>query len=140
MIDWNPRYLYRQIFEKESEIEWFLENVCTMDWNEEQDAGRTWNKATAMKVLEFPAYAEPIKAYASRWKEMLGGPIEESVRILDILRQRDDLRCYALTNWSAETFPIARELYDFLGWFEGIVVSGEEKTRKPFPVTKKPMR
>ena len=133
LIDWNPRYLYRQIFEKESEMEWFLENVCTMAWNEEQDAGRTWLEATAMKVLEFPSYAEPIKAYHSRWKEMLNGPIEESVKLLKSLKKRDDLRLYALTNWSAETFHIARQEYDFLQLFEGIVVSGEEKTRKPFP-------
>lgn len=133
LIDWNPRYLYRQIFDKESEMEWFLDNVCTMSWNEEQDAGRTWLEATAMKVLEYPSYAEPIKAYHSRWQEMLNGPINKSVHILDQLRNRGNLNLYALTNWSAETFPIARQQYNFLEWFDGIVVSGEEKTRKPFP-------
>ncbi len=133
LIDWNPKYLYRQIFDEEHETEWFLENICTMSWNEEQDSGRTWADATAMKVLEHPQYAEPIKAYASRWSEMLGGPIQKSVAIFKTIKESQKYQVVALTNWSAETFPIAIERYDFLSWFDGIVVSGTEKTRKPFP-------
>jgi 2-haloacid dehalogenase len=38
-----------------------------------------------------------------------------------------------MTNWSGETFPWALENFSFLHWFEGIVVSGDEKCRKPFP-------
>lgn len=133
LINWDPRTLYRKLFNTEMEVEWFLENVCTMAWNEEQDAGRTWIEATSMKIQEFPAYAEYIMAYSARWTEMLGGPIKESVDILKKLNKQGKYKIYALTNWSAETFPIALERYDFLQLFDGIVVSGVEKTRKPFP-------
>ena len=64
---------------------------------------------------------------------MLGGPIHETVNILRSLKEANKYKLYALTNWSAETFPVALQRYDFLQWFDGIVMSGEEKTRKPFP-------
>lgn len=63
---------------------------------------------------------------------MLGGPIQETVNIFRKLRQNPSYKIYALTNWSAETFPRALEMFDFLHWFDGRIVSGEEKTRKPF--------
>ncbi|HLI93685.1 MAG TPA: HAD-IA family hydrolase, partial [Puia sp.] len=74
-----------------------------------------------------------IRAYYGRWQEMLGGPIHETVEIFRELKFHTHLKLYALTNWSAETFPVALELYDFLHWFDGRLVSGEEKIRKPFP-------
>ena len=132
LIDWNPRYVYRQIFDSEEKIDWFFENICTMDWNEDQDAGRSLHEATSMKIMEFPEYAEEIKAYYGRWEEMLGGPIQDTVEIFNKLRQNEELKIYGLTNWSAETFPVALERYSFLHEFDGIVVSGQEKTRKPF--------
>jgi 2-haloacid dehalogenase len=132
LIDWNPRYVYRQLFKTEKEIDWFFENITTMDWNENQDAGYPLSKATEEKVAEFPQWEEQIRAYYGRWTEMLGGAITDTVEILRKLKEVEDLRLYALTNWSSETFPIALEKFDFLGWFDGIVVSGDEKTRKPF--------
>jgi len=132
LIDWNPKYLYRKIINDEKEIDWFLENICDMHWNEQQDAGRPLIEGTIEKIKEHPEHAEKIKAYYERWDEMLGGPIDASVTILRRLKEEDKHDLYALTNWSAETFPIARERYDFLSWFKGIVVSGEEKMRKPF--------
>ncbi len=132
LIDWNPRYVYRQIFDSEEKIDWFFENICTNDWNEKQDAGRSLQEATEELVAKHPEYENEVKAYYDRWKEMLGGPIEETVEILHALREAKKYKMYALTNWSAETFPVALERYDFLKWFDGIVMSGEEKTRKPF--------
>ena len=70
--------------------------------------------------------------YYGRWEEMLGGAIKDSVSILKKIVENTNYKTIALTNWSAETFPIALKRYDFLHWFEGIVVSGTEKTRKPF--------
>lgn len=132
LIDWNPHYLYRKIFDKEAEMLHFLENVCTPDWNEEQDAGRSLEKATEMLVAKHPEQEENIRAFYGRWDEMLGGTIEGTVDIFRELKESQKYKLYALTNWSAETFPIAQERYDFLGWFDGIVVSGTEKDRKPF--------
>ncbi|MBT1687441.1 HAD family hydrolase [Dawidia soli] len=133
LIDWNPRYLYRKIFKTEEEITWFFENICTLDWNDQQDAGRSFAEATEELVLQYPEHEVPIRAWYGRWQETITGSIPDTVSILRQLKEQQRHRLYALTNWSAESFPWALENFDFLHWFEGIVVSGTEKTRKPFP-------
>jgi 2-haloacid dehalogenase len=133
LIDWNPRYVYRQIFKTEEEVEWFLENVTTSDWNEQQDAGYPLHKATEELIAKHPEWESQIKAYYGRWLEMLGDAIHDTVEIFRKLKESGNYKLYALTNWSAETFPHAKQRFEFLGWFDGIVVSGEEKIRKPFP-------
>jgi 2-haloacid dehalogenase len=132
LIGWDPRRLYRQLIEDEAQMEWFLREVCNNEWNEQQDAGRPWAEGTALLRARFPEHAALIDAYHTRWKETLLGPIEGSVAILAELKARG-VRLLALTNWSHETFPVARQLYTFLQWFEGIVVSGEERLVKPDP-------
>ena len=132
LIDRNPNYLYEKIFTNETERQHFLENVCTPAWNEEQDGGRTLQEATELLVAQLPEHEENIRAYYNRWPEMLRGPISGTVDILQALKASKNYRLFALTNWSAETFPIALEQFDFLNWFDGIVVSGTEKDRKPF--------
>ncbi len=133
LIDWNPRYLYRKIYKTEEEIDWFLENICTNDWNEKQDAGRSFEEATEELLSKHPEHEIAIRAWYGRWKETMNGPIQESVNIFRELKDSGRFKIYALTNWSAETFPWALEKFEFLHWFDGIVVSGVEKTRKPFP-------
>lgn len=133
LIDWNPDYVYKAVFKDEEKLAWFYREICTMDWNENQDAGYPLEKATEERVALFPAYEEWIRMYYGRWEEMLGDAIEGTVSLLRQCIANPKLRVVALTNWSAETFPVALKKFDFLHWFEGIVVSGEEKTRKPFP-------
>jgi 2-haloacid dehalogenase len=133
LIDWNPQYLFRKIFASETEMKQFLEQVCTPEWNEEQDAGRTIKEATEDLVTKFPEHEQPIRAYYGRWEEMLGAAFEDTVQIFKELKETNKYKIYALTNWSAETFPIAMQRYPFLHWFDGVVVSGTEKMRKPFP-------
>ncbi len=133
LIDWDPRQLYRQIFSTEVEVDNFLKEIATMDWNEQQDAGRSLDVATQILVDQYPQWQQEIQAYYSRWEEMLVGPIHRTVALLEQLKSQDKYRLLALTNWSAETFPIALRRYDFLNWFEGILVSGEEGLKKPDP-------
>ena len=134
LIDWNPEYVYLDVFEGDrKKMQWFLDEICTMDWNENQDGGYPLQKATEERVSLFPQYEEWIRMYYGRWEEMLGGSIEETVEILDQLLGDIKFRVIALTNWSSETFPVALQRFEFLHRFEGIVVSGIEKTRKPFP-------
>ena len=133
LIDWNPKYLYRKIFDDEKEMDFFFSNICTSDWNEQQDAGRSLAKATEILVAKHPDYRIEIEAFYGRWKEMLGGVLEETVEILEHLHQKKEHRILALTNWSAETFPYALENFEFLQLFEGILVSGIEKMKKPDP-------
>ncbi|MFM7428522.1 MAG: HAD family hydrolase [Flammeovirgaceae bacterium] len=133
LIDWNPRYLYRKIFKTEEEINWFLENVCTPEWNDQQDAGRSFEEATEELVAKFPEHELAICAWYGRWHETINGRIHETVALLKEIKESKKYKLYALTNWSAETFPWALDNFEFLHWFEGIVVSGVEKSRKPFP-------
>lgn len=134
LIDWNPEYVYLDVFNGDHEkMEWFLENVCTHDWNENQDAGYPLQKATDERVAMFPEHEKLIRMFYGRWEEMLGDAIEGTVTILKKLIDNPNYKVVALTNWSAETFPIALERFEFLHWFEDILVSGVEKTRKPFP-------
>jgi 2-haloacid dehalogenase len=131
LIDWNPRYVYRKIFKTEEEVEWFLENVTTPEWNENQDAGYPLHKATEELIAKHPEWEPEIKAYYGRWLEMLGDSFHETVEILQGLKKTGKYKLYALTNWSSETFPHALKRFEFFKLFDGVVVSGEEKMRKP---------
>jgi 2-haloacid dehalogenase len=131
LIDWNPRYLYRNLFAgDDAAMERFLAEVTTPEWNLEQDAGRPWDEAVEVLTRQHPEYAELIAAYRDRWPETLGAAIGPTVAVLDELRHAG-VRLFALSNWSAETFPVARPRYPFLEWFEGIVISGEVRITKP---------
>ncbi|MFA6248527.1 MAG: HAD family phosphatase [Mucilaginibacter sp.] len=133
LVDWNPHYLYRNLFADEQEMKDFLANITTPDWNEEQDAGRPLQEGTELLVQQYPHHEANIRAFYGRWEEMLGDAIEGTVELFKQLKDNGKYKIYALTNWSAETFPIALQRYDFLNWFDGIVVSGTEKMRKPNP-------
>lgn len=134
LIDWNPRYVFDDnYFESEEKRAYFFNHICTNDWNEEQDAGRSIVTATQELVEKFPEWETAIRDYYGRWTDMLKSSIPDTVEIFRALRQNDQFKIYALTNWQAGLFDIALVRYDFLHWFDGRVVSGEEKTRKPFP-------
>ena len=133
LLDWNPRHLYRKLFPgDEAAMEDFLANVCTVEWNERQDAGRTFADAVAEVLPEHTDKGHLIEAFGSRFDEMIAGPIAGTVAILADLKRAGVPR-YALTNWSAETYPTQRERFEFLSWFDGIVVSGDEGVIKPDP-------
>jgi 2-haloacid dehalogenase len=132
LIDWDPRHLYRKLLADEAAVEEFLATVCTPEWNAEQDRGRPFAEGVAELVGRHPVHAAAITAYHERWTEMLGGDIAGTVELLAELRDTG-VPLYALTNWSAETFGIARERYQFLEWFDGVLVSGEERMIKPEP-------
>ncbi|MFJ4345460.1 HAD family hydrolase [Pseudomonas sp. NPDC089401] len=133
LVDWNPRYLFRKLFvNDEAAMETFLADVCNSAWNERQDRGRTWAEAIEVAIAEHPGHAPHIRAYRERWVEMLGGAMDDTVQVLDELHGAG-VRLIALTNWSAETFPYARERFEFLKRFEGVLVSGEENLMKPEP-------
>ena len=130
LIDWNPRHLYRKLFDDDAAMERFLEEVCHGAWNLEQDRGRPFAEAIEEAALRHPDQRAMIEAYHTRWGEMLAGEIEGSVAILEELATAG-YELHALTNWSAETFPIGRARFAFLERFGIILVSGEERLVKP---------
>jgi 2-haloacid dehalogenase len=132
LIDWDPRHLYRKLLADEAAVEEFLATVCTPEWNAELDRGRPFAEGVAELVERHPAQAAAITAYHERWPEMLAGEVPGAVAVLADLRAAG-VPLYALTNWSAETFAITRGRFAFLEWFDGVVVSGQERVIKPDP-------
>ena len=133
LVDWKPEYVYRKVFKNdEKKVQWFLANVCTPEWNIEQDAGRTIEEAVNLKIKEFPQYEKWIRLYYNEWHNMFSGPIKENIALFNKLKQSEKYKIYALTNWSAEKWDLALKLFPFFNDFDGVVVSGQEKCRKPF--------
>lgn len=134
LIDWNPAYVFLKEFRGDvSKMNHFLNTICSWEWNEQQDAGHSMQLATEERVAMYPEYEHLIRMYYDRWEEMLGYAHTETVHLLERIKNQGEHRLLGLTNWSHETFPIALSRFPFLSWFEGIVVSGEEKLIKPDP-------
>jgi 2-haloacid dehalogenase len=129
LVDWNPRHLYKSHFKDESEMEYFLKNICTEEWNLEQDRGRTLKEGTLLLQNKFPEFHDMIQLFYDEWETMLKSEIPETVSLLYKLKKKYKL--YGLTNWSAETISIAYDRFPFFKEFDGIVVSGHEKIIKP---------
>ena len=133
LMDWNPRYFFKDYFNDDEKMEFFLKNIADDDWNAEQDRGRSLAEGTEILVAKFPERETEIRAYYDNWTTMLRSDIPENVAVLRQLKH-SDYELFGLTNWSAETFPYALANYDFFEIFNGkIVVSGEEKLIKPDP-------
>jgi 2-haloacid dehalogenase len=133
LVHWNPRFLYRKLFNgDEAAMEHFLATICTTEWNERQDAGRSFAEAMQELLPRHADKTELIEAFGKRFDEMVPGAIDGAVDVLAELKHRS-VPLYAITNWSAETFPTLRERFAFLSWFDGIVVSGVERVMKPDP-------
>jgi 2-haloacid dehalogenase len=133
LIDWNPRHLYRKLFNgDDAAMEHFLSTVCTSSWNAQQDAGRPFAEACVSLKSKYPSHADLIDAWIQRQPEMVSGPIQGTVDILAELRDRK-VPLYALSNWSAETFPISLKRFEFLRWLQGTLLSGEVRLLKPDP-------
>jgi len=134
LINWDPRHVFNDTyFDSIEKRDHFLEKICSMDWNERQDEGRSIVEATQELIAQYPDWESSIRDYYGRWTDMLGGAIPETVEIFRQLKESGHYKIYALTNWQAGLFDIALVRYAFLHWFDGRVVSGEEKMRKPEP-------
>jgi 2-haloacid dehalogenase len=132
LIDWDPRRLYRTLIDDPAELDHFLTNICNHEWHYEQDRGRSTTEATIELQSRHPEYADLIGMFYAGWPEMTGGALPATVDIVRELRDAG-IRLIGLTNWPAGLFDPARERFPFLSWFDGIVVSGEEKLAKPDP-------
>ena len=130
LIEWDRRALFTKLFNNVNELDYFLTEVCSLEWNSQIDLGMSFEKAVQERILEFPDYAPQIQAYIERWEEMIPGPIPGAVKILEELREAG-YPLAALSNWSAETFPKVRDRFEFLNWFNPLLISGEIGLIKP---------
>ncbi|MBD8347259.1 MULTISPECIES: HAD family hydrolase [unclassified Dysgonomonas] len=131
LLDWNPRYFYKNIFKEESELNFFLNEVCNHEWNEKQDAGRSFKDGISELIIKHPQYKREIELFYTHWIDMVGGEIEENTALISELKS--EYLLFGLTNWSAETFPLVYERYSFFKELDAIIVSGEENVIKPNP-------
>ncbi|MBK8175392.1 MAG: HAD family phosphatase [Rhodospirillales bacterium] len=133
LINWDPRYLYRTLFDgDDAAMERFLAEVCTPDWNRRLDAGLPFADGVAELIARFPEHAGLIAAYDLRWEEMVPGALSGTIAVVEALYAAG-VRLYALTNFSAEKFPLVRRRFDVFALFDGFVVSGEVGLVKPDP-------
>jgi 2-haloacid dehalogenase len=130
LLDWSPDYLYADLIPDEAQRKDFLTNVTTPAWNHRQDEGRSWAEAVAELTSLYPQHAEWIEAYDTGWLKMVKGVFEDTAAVLtDLLAL--GIPTYALTNFSAEKWEVAKDAFPILTHFEGEVVSGVEQTVKP---------
>lgn len=131
LLEWEPRNIYRRYFRNdEAGMERFLQEVDFMAWNAMQDRGRTFRDGVAEHSAQFPHYAHLLQAYHEHWPDSIGDANWGTVAILKQLKLAG-YQLYGLSNWSAETFPYAREKYDFFNLFDDIVISGDVGYVKP---------
>jgi len=132
LLDWNRRYLYQKIFSNPDELDYFLEEVCSLEWNSHTDVDKSFQDAMDELVPRFPQYEEQIRAYFARWEEMIVGEFPGTVEVLRNLKEAG-YPLAALSNWSSETFPRIKDQYEFLSWFSPLVISGYIGYKKPDP-------
>lgn len=133
LVEWNPRYIYRRFFPNDPQgMERFFKEVDFMGWNAQQDKGRTFKEGVAAISAQFPHYAHLFQAYQDHWQESIGKALWETIEIAKLLKQKG-YPLYGLSNWSAETFPYARQKFDFFDLFDDIVISGYVGHVKPEP-------
>ena len=130
LIEWDPRHLYRRIFETPDEIEHFLATICTSAWNLEIDRGKPFGEAVKELTATHPQHETAIRAFDERWSEMVPGLVPGTLALMERLEERG-VPLYAITNFSAEKFAEARRRFPFFDRFRGVIVSAHERLLKP---------
>lgn len=130
LIHYDPNIPFARLIPDDAERNWFFTNICTHDWNLEQDRGRKWEDAEALLIEAHPDRIEHIRAFRKYWHEMVSHAYVESVAIMEALIQ-EGRDVTMLTNFAADTFTEARKLFPFLDMPRGVTVSGEIGLIKP---------
>lgn len=132
LIDWNPHNLYDGYFGDKDKAQWFIDNVCTSEWNSQMDKGKPFDVGVAELVAKFPEWEKEIRVYQSRWHEMVTKEVPGMVQLLTDLKQ-SGYPIYGLTNWSDETMQDEFKRWGIFRLVDDMVVSGREKILKPDP-------
>lgn len=132
LLDWDPHHLYDPYFGDRSKTDWFLQNICTSDWNLQMDGGKPFAEGVAELSARFPKWAKEIDMFHSQWVKMIGGPIPGMPEFVSEMKAAGH-GVYVLSNWSSETFPLIKDEYPVFQLLDGIVISGYEGVTKPGP-------
>ncbi len=131
LYDWHPRYLYEKLIDDPGELERVVDVVMSDEWHWALDHGRTWADIEPGLIEKFPADADYIRAWGSRFGESIGDPVPGMHEIVGEL-DAAGVPIFGITNFPGEFWTPFRakeaELFDRFG---DIVVSGEEGIAKP---------
>lgn len=131
LLDWNPHYVYDKYFGSAEKAQWFLDNICTMAWNGEIDAGKPIEQGIAERVSLFPEWEKEIRMYFGRWYKMIGKEVP-CMYSLECELRRHGYKLWGLSNWSRETFDLVRGRRVFTN-LDGYIISGDVHCLKPGP-------
>jgi 2-haloacid dehalogenase len=130
LIHYDPDLAFSRLIPDAAERRWFFENVCTPDWNIEQDRGRTWEEAEALAIEAHPSHAENIRGFRRNWHAMVPHAYDDSVAIMEsLIDYGHDVTM--LTNFASDTFVEATQRFAFLKRPRGVTVSGDVRMIKP---------
>lgn len=130
LIHYDPELPFRRLIPDETKRAWFLSEVCSNDWNIEQDRGRAWHEAEMLLIERHPEEEEMIRSFRRHWHEMVSHAYDDTVAIMEsLIDQGHDVTM--LTNFAADTFGEARQRFPFLNRPRGVTVSGEVRLIKP---------
>lgn len=130
LVEWHPELIYSEYFGDEAKAWWFMRHIADNEWRLRIDAGENQDKCITELQVKHPDYSEAISLYRDKWSEMLTGEVPGMRDLLSQL-EADNRQIYGLTNWSMETFPLARQRFGILQMIDRYVVSGAEGYVKP---------
>jgi 2-haloacid dehalogenase len=130
LIDWDPRYVYRPLFDDPADMEEFLGSVCTPDWHRAHDLGADIRQSCEQLARRYPEHRDMIMVWAERGEQMAAGQFDDTVQVLGNVKAAG-VRCYALSNMEPDAFRVRRARFPFMDWFDAYVISGLEGVAKP---------
>ena len=130
LIDWDPRYVYRPLFDDPADMEEFLGSICTPDWHRAHDLGANITQSCEQLARRHPEHRNMIMVWAERGEQMAAGQFDDTVQVLGDVKATG-VRCYALSNMEPDAFRVRRARFSFMDWFDAYVISGLEGVAKP---------
>ena len=132
LITWHPENLFRKLIPDDDRRARFLNDVVPMDWHMNHDAGVTFAENRKAPLEKFPDFADEIHAFDTRFDEMLGEPLQETIAVVEDLHSKG-VPLYALTNMPQEKAEMVFSKIPVWSYMRDVVISGDEKIVKPDP-------
>lgn len=132
LVRWEPKEVFLPYFDNDEErYDYFWANICDSDFRNRIDAGEKQSEVIQEYQSRYPEYANLIAMYWTHWEQSLPGEMPGMFSLVKKLKETPGNHIYGLTNWSMETYPIARNRFPILQLIDDYVVSGAEHLVKP---------